>query len=58
MIGATGIANGTKGLVPQPLIANQLSFLRGDGIWAMPAGAGDMVLATAQTNSGLKTYLD
>ena len=58
MVGATGIANGTKGLVPQPLIANQLNYLRGDGTWSMPAGAGDMVLATAQTNIGLKTFLD
>jgi hypothetical protein len=37
MVGATGIANGTKGLVPQPLIANQLEFLRGDGTWQVPA---------------------
>lgn len=38
MVGATGIANGTKGLVPIPNIVNQLQYLRGDGTWAMPAG--------------------
>ncbi len=38
MVGASGIANGTKGLVPTPNIVNQLQFLRGDGTWAMPAG--------------------
>ena len=34
------------------------NFLRADGAFAAPAGGGDMVLATAQTNSGLKTFLD
>lgn len=34
------------------------TFLRGDGTWSTPAGSGDMVLASAQTNSGLKTFLD
>jgi hypothetical protein len=34
------------------------NFLRGDGTYAAPAGGGDMVLASAQTNSGLKTFLD
>ena len=33
-------------------------FLREDGTWVTPAGVGDMVLATAQTNVGLKTFLD
>lgn len=33
MIGATGSTNGVPGLVPQPLIANELQFLRGDGTW-------------------------
>lgn len=38
MVGSSGVSNGTKGLVPQPLIANQLQFLRGDGTWASPTG--------------------
>jgi hypothetical protein len=33
MTGATASVNGRPGLVPQPLIANQLQFLRGDGTW-------------------------
>jgi hypothetical protein len=34
------------------------TFLRGDNTWATPAGSGDMVLASAQTNTGIKTFLD
>jgi hypothetical protein len=33
------------------------NFLRADGTFAAPAGGGDMVLASVQTNSGLKTFL-
>jgi hypothetical protein len=32
--GATAVANGAKGAVPAPLVADQLKFLRGDGVWA------------------------
>lgn len=42
MIGATGVANGTKGAVPQPLIADQFKFLRGDGTWNTPTAIVDM----------------
>lgn len=31
--GATAIQNGKKGLVPQPLVANRNSYLKGDGTW-------------------------
>lgn len=36
MLGATASANGRAGYVPQPLIANRLQYLRGDGKWATP----------------------
>jgi hypothetical protein len=36
MTGATNAANGAPGLVPTPLIANELQFLRGNGTWATP----------------------
>ena len=45
------------GAVPTPP-NNTTTFLRGDGTFAAPAGGGDMVLASVQTNSGLKTFLD
>lgn len=38
--------------------ADGTTFLRWDGTWSVPAGSWDMVLASAQTNSGLKTFLD
>jgi len=34
------------------------NFLRADGTWSVPAGGGDMVLTSTQTNSGIKTFLD
>lgn len=46
------------GAVPTPP-NNTTTFLRGDGTFATPTGgAGDMVLATVQTNSALKTFLN
>jgi len=33
-------------------------FLREDNTWQTVSGSGDMVLASAQTNSGVKTFLD
>jgi hypothetical protein len=45
------------GAVPTPP-NNTTTFLRGDGTFATPSGgSGDMVLASTQTNSGLKTFL-
>lgn len=40
MTGATDQMQGTAGLVPEPGIGQQNLFLRGDGTWAMPEGAG------------------
>lgn len=34
LAGATNIANGAAGVVPQPLAGQQADFLRGDGTWA------------------------
>lgn len=36
MTGATASVDGAAGLVPSPLVANRLQFLRGDGTWATP----------------------
>lgn len=36
MIGATSSKDGSKGLVPAPLVGEKSKFLRGDGSWAVP----------------------
>ena len=58
--GATVIANGAVDIVHHSATGtpDATNFLRGDNTWAVPAGSGDMVLASAQTNSGAKTFLD
>lgn len=40
MSGATAQANGAKGLVPTPLIADKDKFLKGDGTWANASNVG------------------
>jgi hypothetical protein len=40
MTGASGVSNGAKGLVPQPLTGENAKFLRGDGVWESPFGTG------------------
>jgi hypothetical protein len=40
MVGASGIAAGQSGLVPQPLAGDNANFLRGDGVWATAGGGG------------------
>jgi len=49
MVGASGGANGTKGLVTQPLLGEQTLYLRGDGTWAAPSGSGAPTTATYVT---------
>jgi hypothetical protein len=36
--GATPSANGTQGLVPAPIIGDEIKFLKGDGTWGTPDG--------------------
>jgi hypothetical protein len=38
-VGDSG-AGGTKGLVPAPTTGDATKYLKGDGTWASPAGAG------------------
>lgn len=64
MVGDSG-AGGTKGLVPAPAAgdAAAVKFLKADGTWEAPAGAGDLQsannlsdvdsVATSQTNLGV-----
>jgi len=53
----TGNFSTTKhGYVPKG--TNTGNFLKDDGTWAAVAGSGDMILASVQTNSGVKTFLD
>ena len=40
MTGATSAANGAKGLVPAPQIADKGKYLKGDGTWDTPEGGG------------------
>lgn len=57
LVGDSG-SGGTKGLVPAPAAGDAAAskFLKADGSWAAPSGSGDMVLASAQTVTGAKTF--
>jgi hypothetical protein len=57
VVGDSG-SGGTKGLVPAPGAGDAAAgkFLKADGTFAVPAGAGDMVLASTQVVTGLKTF--
>lgn len=56
MTGASSSAAGSAGLVPAPAAGKQVSFLRGDGAWAVPTNTTYNV-ATASTN-GLMSAAD
>jgi hypothetical protein len=58
-VGDSG-SGGTKGLVPAPASGDAAGgkFLKADGTWTTPSGSGDMVLASAQTVTGAKTFND
>ena len=38
-VGATSVAPGSKGLVPQPQAGDDTKFLKGDGTWGLAGGA-------------------
>jgi hypothetical protein len=52
MVGDSG-SGGTKGLVPAPAAGDASKFLRGDGTFATPSGAGSSRLYSAFTNVGI-----
>jgi hypothetical protein len=49
--GATRMANGKQGVVPEPRATDNDRFLKGDGTWATPSG-GSSSLPTQTGNSG------
>ena len=52
--GATSLANGLKGTVPAPLIANEIQFLQGTGNWVTPP---TYVGAVATVSAGVVGYV-
>ncbi len=48
MVGANGSIGGTQGVVPAPLAADNVKFLRGDGTWATVTSG----VSTVNTRSG------
>jgi len=57
VVGDAG-AGGAKGLVPAPAAGDAAAnkYLKADGTWTAIAGGGDMVLASVQSVTGLKTF--
>jgi hypothetical protein len=57
VVGDAG-SGGTKGLVPAPSAGDAAAgkFLKADGTFAVPGGGGDMVLASVQVVTALKTF--
>lgn len=56
MVGANGTTGGTKGLVPAPAATDNVKFLRGDGVFALPAGGGDVLAANNGTEFTPATF--
>jgi hypothetical protein len=57
MVGDSG-AGGTKGLVPAPAAGDSAAgkFLKADGTWVAPSGAGDVVGPGASTDNGFVRF--
>jgi hypothetical protein len=57
MVGDSG-SGGTKGLVPAPASGDAAAskFLKADGTWAAPAGAGDVVGPASSTDGGFAKF--
>lgn len=57
MVGDSG-SGGTKGLVPAPAAGDTAAgkFLRADGTWVAPSGAGDVVGPASSTDSGFAKF--
>jgi hypothetical protein len=47
---------GLKGLVTAPLLGDVAKFLRGDGVWATPAGGGTVTGPVSSVNTGIATW--
>jgi hypothetical protein len=43
MVGANGVTGGASGTVPAPATTDNVNFLRGDGVWAVPSPAAAIV---------------
>lgn len=55
-VGDSG-AGGTKGLVPAPASGDAATrFLKADGTWAIPSGAGDVVGPASATDNGFVRF--
>lgn len=57
MVGDSG-SGGTKGLVPAPASGDAAAgkFLKADGTWVAPSGAGDVVGPASSTNNGFAKF--
>lgn len=51
--GATASADGSTGLVPQPVITDRTKFLRGDGTWVVPTDTNTTYVVFTRTADGL-----
>lgn len=50
MVGATGSSDGRSGVVPQPKVADQGNFLRGDGKWISMSSKADKTVPSSAGN--------